>query len=108
MEHETDPDRQSDVSVVRRLGSTPQERGSTNEMNCPDVFELSDGSFGCIGTDLTETLRGPLPPGASIGSRERLVSIPRQTMRDALPDIIRVFAPQGPHGHNFRAHRLYF
>lgn len=108
MEHETDPERQSDVSVIRRLGSTPQERGSTSDMSCPDVFELSDGSIGCIGTDLTETLRSVLPTGASIGPLERLVSVPRQTMRDALPDIIRVFVPQGPHVRNPRTHRLYF
>jgi hypothetical protein len=88
MELEMDGERQAPVSVVRRLGSTPQQRGCTTEMNCPDVFELSDGRLGCIGTDLTETLGHRLPLGASIGPRERLVAIPRQTVHDALVDIV--------------------
>lgn len=109
MERETDPERQPEVAVIRRLGSSPQQRGSTCDMNCPDVFELSDGSLGCIGTDLTETLRSALPPGASIGPLERLVSIPRQTVRDALPDIVSyVGAPWAPPRRYPGAHRLLF
>ncbi|HEU5428563.1 MAG TPA: hypothetical protein VFU74_16900 [Actinocrinis sp.] len=88
MEREPDPERRPKVFVIRRLGSTPQQRGSTSDMSCPDMFELSDGSIACIGTDLTESLRSALPLGASIGPLERLVSLPRRTVRDALPDLV--------------------
>lgn len=75
------------VSIVRRLGSTPQESGSTTSMSCPDVFLLSDGRIACIGTDLTEELKKTLPPGASIGADERMVALPLRAVRDAIPDI---------------------
>lgn len=57
-------------------------------MNCPDVFALSDGSIGCIGTDVTDHLRHGLPAGASIGPNERLVALPLQAVLDAIPDIL--------------------
>jgi hypothetical protein len=47
------------------VGSTPQERGSLNNGTCPDIFEMSDGSFAVIGTDLTTELEGKLPAGAA-------------------------------------------
>jgi len=88
MELEMDRRRRAAVSVVRRLGSTPQQRGCTSDMNCPDVFELSDGRIGVIGADLTEELRHRLPLGAGIGASERLVAIPHQTVYDALPSLV--------------------
>lgn len=91
MERDPHADGQSDISVLRRLGSTPQQRGSTSALTCPDVFALSDGSIGCIGTDLTEKLRHRLPAGAAIGSHERLVAVPRQAVHDALPDIMKFY-----------------
>lgn len=78
---------QPTVFIRRRLGSTPAQRGSTNDMNCPDMFLLSDGRVGCIGKDLTDELRSHLPSGASIGPDERLVALPLQVIRDAMPDI---------------------
>jgi hypothetical protein len=87
MEHRVNQTGQPTVFVLRRLGSTPAQRGSTNDMNCPDVFLLSDGSVGCIGKDLTDELRNHLPSGASIGPDERLVALPLQVIRDAMPDI---------------------
>ena len=77
------------VSILRRLGSTPMERGSTNDMNCPDLFLLSDGRVACIGTDLTEALGTQLPTGASIGEQERLVALPMRAVMDAIPDILK-------------------
>jgi len=77
------------VCILRRLGSTPQERGSTAEATCPDVFLLSDGRVAYIGTDLTEELRDQLPPGAGIGEHERLVALPLRAVLDALPDLPR-------------------
>jgi hypothetical protein len=75
------------LSILKRLGSTPMERGSTNDMNCPDVFLLSDGRIAYIGEDLTNELRHHLPSGASIGADERLVALPLRAVRDAIPDI---------------------
>ncbi|MEV6051896.1 hypothetical protein [Streptomyces sp. NPDC052107] len=34
---------------MRRIGSTPAERGSVGANNCPDVLELDDGDFLMIG-----------------------------------------------------------
>jgi hypothetical protein len=79
---ETEP-----VSIVRRLGSTPQQRGSQQGMNCPDIFALSDGSVAYIGKDMTEQLRDMLPAGAGIGADEKLVVLPWDAVRDALADM---------------------
>jgi hypothetical protein len=73
--------------VARRLGSTPQERGSVNESSCPDIFELSDGSFAFVGTDMTEQLRGLLPPDAGVADYERIVVVSRETLLHAKIDI---------------------
>jgi hypothetical protein len=75
------------VELVRRLGSTPQQRGSLNNATCPDIFEISDGNFAVIGTDLTDELRGKLPVGSAVADYERIVSITRQTLIDARRDI---------------------
>jgi hypothetical protein len=79
----------STPEIVARVGTTPAQRGSTNDLNCPAVFELDDDRIGCIGTDLTEQLRDKLPPGASIGENERLVALPFSVLLDAIPDIVR-------------------
>jgi hypothetical protein len=75
------------MDIVRRLGSTPRERGSISNGTCPDIFEVSDGSFAVIGRDVTEELRGVLPPDAGVASYERIVLISRKTLLDAGPDI---------------------
>lgn len=87
MGHEHDRGQSEPVSIVRRLGSTPQQRGSQQGVNCPDIFALSDGSVAYIGKDMTEQLRGLLPPDAGIGTDERLVVLPWEAVRDALPDM---------------------
>lgn len=73
--------------IIRRLGTTPAQRGSTAAATCPDVFLLSDGRVAYIGTDLTEELRDQLPPGASLGERGRAVALPRNVLLDANPDL---------------------
>jgi hypothetical protein len=82
-----DSDGHAPVTIVGRLGSTPQERGSSQGMNCPDVFILSDGSIAYIGKDRAEELRAQLPDGADIGSDGRLVVFPWDAVRDALRDM---------------------
>jgi hypothetical protein len=75
------------VFARRRLGKSPRERGSVNNATCPDIFELSDGSFAVIGRDRTEELEGVLPADASRSSDERIVVITRETLVAAKSDI---------------------
>ncbi|MFI1073433.1 hypothetical protein [Streptomyces puniciscabiei] len=65
---------------MRRIGSTPAERGSVGANNCPDVLELDDGDFLVIGK--SHLLTAPEVErmnelGASIGEGESLVLVPR-------------------------------
>jgi hypothetical protein len=75
------------VRIVRRLGATPRERDSTNNMSCPDIFELDDGRFAVIGTDRTAELEALLPADASRADYERIVVITRDTLVRAKVDI---------------------
>lgn len=75
------------VSFVRRLGDSPRQRGSMSGENCPDILELSDGSFAIIGTDRTDELDGKLPSDASRADYERIVVITRETLLRAKRDI---------------------
>jgi hypothetical protein len=75
------------VVFLRRLGASPQERGCLVNQDCPDVFELSDGRFAVIGTDVTDELDAGLPADASRGPKERIVAITRDTLLRAKVDI---------------------
>jgi hypothetical protein len=75
------------VQIIRRLGASPRERGSANGCSCPDVFELADGRFAIIGTDVTDELDGRLPADASRADYERIVVISRETLVRARADI---------------------
>lgn len=75
------------MEFVRRLGRSPQERGSLNNGTCPDIFELSTGDFAVIGTDATESLESKLPPGAARADYERIVVVSRETLLAAKRDI---------------------
>jgi hypothetical protein len=55
--------------------------------SCPDLFELNDGRFAIIGTDMTEELSGDLPPDAGVAPYERIVVITRDTLLRAKDDI---------------------
>ncbi|MCC5478373.1 hypothetical protein [Streptomyces barringtoniae] len=68
---------------MRRIGSTPAERGSVGANNCPDVLELDDGDFLVIGK--LHLLTAPEAErmnelGASIGEGEALVLVPRDCL----------------------------
>jgi hypothetical protein len=54
---------------------------------CPDIFELENGDFAIVGRDVTSTVRGQLPPGATCGPDERIIAIPRKTLVLARSDI---------------------
>lgn len=71
--------------IVRRLGSTPAQRGSTLG-NCPDLFELDNGDFAVIGTVIDHTRLG-LPPDAGVADHEVTVCVPRALLLDARRDI---------------------
>ena len=73
--------------IVRRIGTPPLKRGSTSGANCPDIFELSDGTFAVIGTDVTEKLDAELPSDASQADYERIVTVTRETLIHAKADI---------------------
>lgn len=70
---------------VRRLVSANAHPcKSTN--GCPDLWEMDDGSFAVIGTDIT-ALAGELPPEAGCAPGERIVRIPRQLLIAAKANI---------------------
>ncbi|MFD9816477.1 hypothetical protein [Streptomyces sp. NPDC059080] len=81
---EADPE----TSFKRRMGKSPQELGTTTDNpDCPDIWELENGDVAVIGRDLTDSLGKRLPAGVSVGEDERLVVIPRSMMVAAKPDI---------------------
>ncbi|MFE0633071.1 hypothetical protein ACFW3D_39825 [Streptomyces sp. NPDC058864] len=75
------------MEIVRRVGVSPRERGSTAAATCPDIFELSNGDFAVIGTEATADLDGKLPPDAARADYERIVVITRETLVRAKRDI---------------------
>ncbi|MGW3286959.1 hypothetical protein ACWDR3_20200 [Streptomyces sp. NPDC001002] len=74
-------------TILRRLGDSPRQRGSLSGETCPDIFELSDGSFAVIGTEATEDLDSQLPSDAARADYERIVVITRETLLRAKRDI---------------------
>ncbi|MFJ4714158.1 hypothetical protein [Streptomyces sp. NPDC088785] len=75
------------MKIVRRIGASPRQRGSATGQTCPDIFELSDGNFAVIGTDVTEALDTELPADAARADYERIVVISRDTLVRAKADI---------------------
>ncbi|MFD3480777.1 MULTISPECIES: hypothetical protein [unclassified Streptomyces] len=75
------------MKIVRRIGASPQQRGSVSGQSCPDVFELSDGNFAIIGTEATALLEKELPADASRADYERIVVVSRETLVRARLDI---------------------
>ena len=74
---------------LKRLGPDPHANGSSTFAlrGCPDIFELTDGGFAIIGTDITADAESKLPPFASCGPDERIIRIPRNTLVLAKSDI---------------------
>ena len=71
-----------------RLGPDPHANGAQTFAcrGCPDIWELDNGDFAVIGTDITSDA-SRLPASASCGPDERMVRIPRKTLILAKPDI---------------------
>jgi hypothetical protein len=74
--------------VLHRVGSTPQERGSQQGMNCPDIFvytdERGDRYVAVIGKDISERA---LPEGSWLAPDDCLVALPTRAVHDALPEL---------------------
>lgn len=76
---------------MRRIGSTPQQRGSTTGANCPDVIELDDGSYLVIGklpADGVIKAKGFVEQGFSVGPDEAPVIVPRDALLTAARQIV--------------------
>jgi hypothetical protein len=73
---------------LRRLGLDPHADGNLTYAlrGCPDIFELENGDFAIIGSDITE-YADRLPASASCGPDERIIRIPRRTLVLAKRDI---------------------
>jgi hypothetical protein len=80
----------SNIHIVRRMGTTPRERGSATGQSCPDVLKLSDGNYLVIGqvrwasTEMGQMLD---PHDAIIGRDEMAVVVPADAMHAAALDI---------------------
>jgi hypothetical protein len=77
----------SRLAIVGRLGVPPGRQGSLGNGTCSDVFELNDGRFVIIGTDMTDEVDGILPTDAARAEYERIVVVSRETLIKAKPDI---------------------
>jgi hypothetical protein len=76
------------MNFNRRIGPDPHANGAQTFAcrGCPDIWELEDGSFAVIGTDISH-VADRLPPSASCGPDERIIKIPRKTLVLAKADI---------------------
>ena len=74
---------------LKRLGPDPHANGaqSVGCDGCPDIWELDNGDFAIIGTDITDAARMNLPPTAGCGPDERVVRLPRNLLVNAKRDI---------------------
>ena len=73
---------------LRRLGPSLANTALAcrSTFACPDIWELDDGDFAVIGTDITEHA-DKLPPTAGCAKNERMVRIPRRLLVLAKADI---------------------
>jgi hypothetical protein len=74
---------------LRRIGPDPHANGAKTAAcnGCPDIWELENGDFAVIGSDITELSADKLPATASCGPDERVIRIPRKTLLLAKADI---------------------
>jgi hypothetical protein len=83
------------LNIVRRYGTSPQQRGSVSGANCPDFLQLDIGDYLIIGAQLNDRNVGSQldAHGASIGDTEAAVIVPRDVVLAAARDITE---EQGP------------
>ncbi|MFF5300906.1 hypothetical protein ACFY5F_16255 [Streptomyces sp. NPDC013161] len=73
--------------ICRRIGRSPEARGSTCGANCPDVFELCSGHYAVIGTEQTKKVQEAHPEMRELAPSEIVVVVDRQTLIDARQEI---------------------
>ena len=78
------------IEFRRRIGPAPRAGACYATSGCPDIFELADGDFAIIGSDITSEA-GKLPSDAGCAPHERIIRIPRSLLLQARADI-----PQNP------------
>lgn len=89
---------------MRRIGSTPQQRGSTSGATCPDVIELNGGDYLVIGKATLVKPSSLEELGAAVGPGEQAVIVPR----DAFLTAARQLAGEDAGGHDGKhAYRAY-
>ncbi len=71
----------------RRLGVNLRQECATGH-SCPQILEMSDGSFAAVGLDITNEAVTALPPGPGVGPKEGVVKIPRPVMLAAISDFL--------------------
>jgi hypothetical protein len=74
------------IAFRRRIGPSPRAGVCQNTAACPDIFELADGDFAIIGSDITSEA-GKLPGDAGCAPYERIIRIPRKLLVNAKRDI---------------------
>ena len=74
---------------VKRLGPSPHALGTqcSGCDACPDIWELDNGDFAVIGTDITSAAIAQLPLSAGCGPDERIIRLPRSLLVNAKHDI---------------------
>ncbi|MDR3548573.1 MAG: hypothetical protein P4M11_09985 [Candidatus Pacebacteria bacterium] len=77
------------MTFIKRIGPSPQasEAQCVACWGCPDIWELDNGDFAVIGTDITDDVRQKLPPTAGCAPDERIVRLPRNLLVNAKRDI---------------------
>ncbi|WSW80523.1 hypothetical protein OG390_38025 [Streptomyces sp. NBC_00996] len=77
------------MSIRRRVGLPPRQRGSLCGETCPDIFELTDSRFAVVGTERTADIRRRYPALRELDPGEIIVVIDRHTLMCAkafIPD----------------------
>lgn len=85
MEQTTSHEDADKVTIVRRLGAAALPCGAGQD--CPNIFELSSGSYLVVGANRTAELRAQLPSDAGCADTEQIVEIPAAVLRAAIQDL---------------------
>ena len=72
---------------LRRLGQN-SDRLCSSGWNCPQILEMSDGSYAAVGEDIRQMAAPAMPPGPGVGPAEGVVRIPREVMIAAMRDVL--------------------
>jgi hypothetical protein len=75
--------------IVRRLGTSPRQRGSVTNYTCPDILVLDNDEIAVIGREGDQEILDQLwSVRAAVGPDEKLVIIPTGVYRSSLADYL--------------------